>query len=115
MPAPTPIRQAPEPRSMVEIRADILVHTEALKVLFAELLQVETGRPTPPSGEIVSLKEAAHRTGWRIPRLRDHIARRARHPELPQLGYQPGDVANCPWCINMDVLTEYIAGLHRKR
>jgi hypothetical protein len=115
MPAPTSLQRPAEPRTTSAIRADILVHTEALKVLLAELLEAETGRPTLPSGEIVSLKEAAHRTKWRIARLREHISRRAQHPEMPQLGYQPGDVANSPWHIHMDVLTDYIAGLHRKR
>jgi hypothetical protein len=117
MPAPTPLRRPLAPRSREAIHAEmtthfeaIRFHSEAMKSLASELIEIETGRANPLSRNAVSLKEASRRTGWRVARIREHVMRRANRPDLPQLGFQPGDVANSPWFINMDVLTAYIAG-----
>lgn len=85
-------------------------HMRAAQVLTATLAAAATGRPTMASGQIVSLKEASRQTGWPVKRIKSHIQRRALEQHLPQLGYQPGGMANSPWCVFLDVLVPYIAG-----
>jgi hypothetical protein len=85
---------------------------------YADSVAFYAGRPVRvpiPQTRPVSLKEAHRQTGWEVRRIRAHITRRAGRPDLPQLGFQPGDVANSPWHVYLDVLKDYIAGQNRTR
>lgn len=105
---------AAAPRSLEAIiaaqRAARERHAVEMEAFERELAAAAGGRPAAPAGRVVSLKRAADLIGWRVPRLREHILRRANHPDLPQLGFQPGGVANAPWAVFLDVVTDYVAG-----
>lgn len=121
MPASTPIRQPAEPRRPEVIAAEMERLSDTVRALmteYADAVAFYAGRPmSAPASQTrpVSLKEAHRQTGWEVRRIREHIMRRANRPDLPQLGFQPGDVANSPWHVYLDVLKDYIAGQNRAR
>jgi hypothetical protein len=121
MTAPTPIRTTAEPRRPEVIAVEMEQLTDAVRVVmteYANSVAFYAGRPVRAPVSVmrpVSLKEASRRTGWAARRIREHIMRRANRPDLPQLGFQPGDVASSPWHVYLDVLDAYIAGQSRSR
>ena len=96
-------------RGLAEIRAD-------LAALVDELARVEAGEGgsammADDDGPIVSLKEAARRTGWKVERVKAHVTRRRlTHPDEPPIGFQPGGVRNAPWCVRLGRFEASIVG-----
>ena len=108
-------------RTLAEIRADLAAVHERHGALLAELTHVEASvgaLPVPPAddGPIVSLKEAARRTGWKVERVKAHLMRhRLAHPHDLPIGYQPGDVRNAPWCVRLALFEASIVGQKHQR
>ncbi len=105
------LRARRAPRSVEAIRADMLVHTDALRALTTELAGAVGGgsvSPTSREEDTLSLKEAAHAAGWSVATLRRHLVRENARNPLDPLGFQPGGLPGSPWRIRQVRLRRYV-------